>query len=431
MKDSILDELMDGLNEKELDELLEDITIGDLKEQDINKEKIKENTMKSINNLEKRKFLSKGKIAVAALVALALIGLSPIGEKVMASIGEKLYFIEGRGLVKTSENQQIYVLKEPIETKVNDENIMVRNIVSYGNSIEISVIGYGKQYDTGKSKVVSVKTKDGKELKRIFSGGGANEERWKSTEGFSTNEQLKEVELFVLGEKVGDITLNTLDGKDSYGDIGDNKVNKNILIGGNSFNCVGKSFVSIWSNKDDQNSNPRVDIINKNDVEIKDSNNNLLSFDYSKYEQGTTREFQLEKVVKEPLTVTIKGVNLSYNFDKPIKVEVDIPKEGEEITLNKEVAFPGLDEKIIFTKISKNHGEITLVMEPSKGDRTITDLMFSRKGYGGSTDREAEKYTYRFKKEDLSTAENLSKKLKLEINRINLYQKGSWEFKTK
>lgn len=430
MKDTLLDELMDGLNEKELDELLASITIDNLEEQGINKEKIKENTMKSINKLEKRKFLSKGKIAVAALVALALIGVSPIGQKVMASIGEKLYFIEGRGLIKTSENQQIYVLKEPIEKNINGENILIRNIVSYGNSIEISVIGYGNHYDTGKNQVVSVKTKAGKELERSFSGGSANEERWKSTEGFNTKEQFKELELFVLGEKIGDISLSPMNGKDSYGDIGDNKVNKDILIGGNSFNCVGKSFVSIWSNKDDQNSNPRVDIINKNDVEIKDSNNNLLSFDYSKYEQGTTREFQLEKVVKEPLTVTIKGVNLSYNFDKPIKVEVDIPKEGEEITLNKEVAFPGIDEKITFTKISKNHGEINLSMNPSTGDRTITDLMFSR-NYGGHTNKENEIYTYSFEKEDLSTSENLFKKLKLEINRVNLYQKGSWEFKTK
>lgn len=136
MQDKILNKVMDALSEGELDEILKGINMENLQESNINKDKIKQNTMRKINKHRKKGF-SKSKIIAATVAALFIIGISPLGNGALAAVREKMYFVEGKGMVATREGEELYTLKEPIKAIVKGETILVRSIVAYKDKLEV------------------------------------------------------------------------------------------------------------------------------------------------------------------------------------------------------------------------------------------------------------------------------------------------------
>ncbi|WP_027631845.1 hypothetical protein [Clostridium hydrogeniformans] len=426
MNDSIIEDLMDGLTPEELDILLEGITLEEISKEDIEAKKIKREVFKNIGRNKKRK-TGKFKIAAVIIGVALLFGISPYGQDVIAQSLKKLYFVPGSGLIESKYEGDTYILKNPVKTKIGGQDILIKSIISNKKWIQINIFGYGENID--KEKIL-IKTIDGKEIKPYSFGGSANEERWKSSLGYENKgEECKYIQLFILGEKVENIELEKLEYKNSYNDVGSTSENGDTLIGANRFIYEGKSYVSFWSNKDTMGAKEWIDIYSKSDIRIRNSKGGEVSFDYSPYNTNGGKEFEIKEEINGKLEVEINSVDINYILDKPTKLRIPIPKEKEEVIINKDLTFHGIKEKATVTKVSNEDNKVSIYFNMEEGNRTIKEISLEGRSYGGEFNEKNNRLeVITIDKDNLTLKDKITGNINLAISRLTIKEKGKYRF---
>ena len=106
-------------NDNDIYKVLNDIEFDITSEMEIPMDDIQKKRLKKQlkNRVSSTRMSKRLKVALVASLAVVFMLVSPMGRNVVAKIKEALFFNPGLGLVSTSE--EVYVLKEPIVTKID------------------------------------------------------------------------------------------------------------------------------------------------------------------------------------------------------------------------------------------------------------------------------------------------------------------------
>ena len=417
---------------KDIYELLNDIEYDSTLDKEIPIDDIqKKRLKKKLNRKIKGKRNSNlFKVAMVACLAFILLATSTVTTNVVAKIKEFLFFNPGLGVVSTSEDT--YVLKEPISTKINGKNILIKSVISKKNQLNIGIWvekGLFNSNDEMENFKVRVSNEEVLDIDTTSFGSGGNFTLF--TQNYKTTDLVKEFTILFDNNIVSDISLVEENKIYSYSDIGGNSVSNGIMIGGNKYLFGGNTYISLWNNDESKlDFNIFYDI---KDINVSNKNGEVYKIDHSNY-SGTGNEFIINEEISEPLNIKINNIEASYLLKNTPKVKVNIPKKDETVIVNEEIYIEDLDEKIVLKSIKRIENSIELSFDVNKFKKENSQIFiinagFRNHGVIGSAD--GSDIIMSFDYEDLKLLEKTTGKLEFYINSLDLYKKGNWEFTIK
>lgn len=415
------------MNEKDIYEILNNINIKFPDEEiplsEVEVKRIKKNVKKTLFN-NKRKYI------IAALLFLSFIFIvSPFGKNVIAKIKDKLVFSSSYGLISLDEDKDMYVLKEPFIVDINGKELLIKSILNNGEYLFIQIIGEEPSVDFKDiASKIAVKLSNG-EIKYENNYGANIGGNIVIEVGIDIRDtEAKEFSLMYGDNVLKEISLDKADYKYNYDDIGGNYTDKGILIGGTSYYIEGERCFSIWSDTSSLLSKDyNVTIRNITIKEVRDENGNLLNFEPSKKGSG----FKILDNYNGNINIKIEEVDLEYALKAPTKLKFKNPEKSGDYSLDKELTFKGIEDKINITEIEKDKEDITVnftFLNNTSNDRFIYYFSDISKALSGMSDRETMLGEINIKYKDLSIYEKLTGNVKLNISRLDILQKGSWDF---
>ena len=135
--------------------------------------------------------------------------------------------------------------------------------------------------------------------------------------------------------------------------------------------------------------------------------------------------------VNEPLNIKINKVEVDYYLKNKPRIKVDIPKKDETLEINKEICFEDLDEKVVLKNITRIDNTIELrfdVNKFKKQDSEIIILSAESRNHGMIGSADGSDIIVSFDYDDLKLMEKINNKLDFNINKVDLYKKGCWNF---
>ena len=417
---------------KDIYELLNDIEYDSTLDKEIPIDDIqKKRLKKKLNRKIKGKRNSNlFKVAMVACLAFILLATSTVTTNVVAKIKEFLFFNPGLGVVSTSEDT--YVLKEPISTKINGKNILIKSVISKKNQLNIGIwVEKGLFNSNDEMEKFKVRLSNGEVLDIDTTSVGSGGDFILFTQNYKTTDLVKEFTILFDNNIVSDISLVEENKIYSYSDIGGNSVSNWIMIGGNKYLFGGNTYISLWNNDESKlDFNIFYDI---KDINVSNKNCEVYKIDHSNY-SGTGNEFVINDEISERLNIKINNIEASYLLKNTLKIKVNIPKKDETVIVNEEIYIEDLDEKIVLKSIKRIDNSIELSFDVNKFKKENSQIFiinagFRNHGVIGSAD--GSDIIMSFDYEDLKSLEKATGKLEFYINTVDLYKKGNWEFTIK
>jgi len=349
--------LMEGLTPEEADRLLDGIDIGEEDGEKIDKDTIKLKVLENIKgNKEKNKtlvskILTYKKTLLAASVALAIIGLTPMINHVIADMKKGLYFLPGSNIKVESSSEEIYALEKPIVKQIKDFDVIIKGIVETDNKIQVylcaqSVESISKEKEMKareefmeNDKLIVLKDKEGNVLKKDRRSGerGGGGEFWIANTVFLNPTGIKEFDLYVMDEKIGKVELKKVFAQNTDNLAGNVSEDKGVKVIINSYELKGNTYFNIVTSADNQQ-NMRYNPSNSDDtssIEVVDRNGKVLSIS-SSCQLG----YGIMDKGEKPYKVTIKNLDMNYKMNGE-EIELPLPKDGAPIAGNKKIIIKG------------------------------------------------------------------------------------------
>ena len=424
-------------NDKDIYEVLNDIEFDITSEMeipmdDIKKKKLKKQLKSSVRSTKMSKIL---KIALVASLAVVFMLVSPMGGDVVAKIKEALFFNPGLGVVST--NEEVYVLKEPIATKIDGKEVLIKSVISKENEVSI---GIWIEYSSNSSKIeeekyinslkdkFSIRLPNGELIKTDMYSIGSGGIRSSFNQSYKTEGIVKEFTLVSDNKDVISISLVEGDKLYKYSDVGGNSKDSGIMIGGNKYIFEGDTYISIW-NKEDINIQSNI-FYPKDYFSISDDKGKTYNVNSSTY-SGQGNEFVIDGEVRSNLNININRVEVDYNLVNMPKIKVKIPEKGETIEINKEIYLEDIDEKILLKSIKGTEESVELYFDVNKfkkEDSQIVLLNASFRNHGCIGSADGSPIIMSFDYEDLKLSEKITRRLDFELGGVDLYKDGDWNF---
>ncbi len=375
MEKKIID-MLDTLDIYETDKLLD--TDLNMKIDASTMKRIKKAVYKKAGVNRSKNIIKKGLTVAVAAVLLLVISTFAIGvDNIANAFGRLFAFIPGYGIVENNEIIKYTVDGRNLRSENDIAIITLNNVIATENKISVAFELFKKNFD--ESKLLEEKQKEwkrledglepknptillhvnGNEFKMVSSSIGGGGETDHVFIDFEVNpEDINSKTTYTLEYKEYnlsiDFKLKTYDSFESLDEIGPTGTHNSI------------SITAVSSKKD-----------NKLEVElytINKSNYNISSFtkEYDKGYEGRDILLQTSEGIREYTTPgSSMGANNKFYFDllsdekdlvlkipylivesnESQNISLKIPKEGEELKLNKKVEFN--DSTLIITKVEK------------------------------------------------------------------------------
>ena len=425
-------------NDNDIYKVLNDIEFDITSEMEIPMDDIQKKRLKKQlkNRVSSTRMSKRLKIALVASLAVVFMLVSPMGRNVVAKIKEALFFNPGLGLVSTSE--EVYVLKEPIVTKIDGKEVLIKSVISKENEV---TIGIWIEYDFNNSKIeeekyinslkdkFSIRLPNGELVKTEMYSIGSGGIRSSFNQSYKTEGMVKEFTLVSDNKDVISISLVEGDKLYKYSDVGGNSKDSGIMIGGNKYIFEENTYISLW-NKEDINIQSNI-FYPKDYFSISDDKGKAYNVNSSNY-SGQGNEFVIGGEVKSNLNININRVEVDYNLVNMPKIKVKIPEKGETIEVNKEIYLEDIDEKILLKSIKGTEESVELYFDVhkfKKEDSQIFLLNANFRNHGGSGSADGSPIIMNFDYEDLKLSERITGRLDFQIGGVDLYKDGDWNFK--
>lgn len=391
-------------------------------------------------NIRNKNYIKRCKVAAVVAIIAILVGVSPLGQEVIAQIAEKLIFTPSQGIIKEQEGKELYMLKEPVRVNVDNSSVLVKSITNDGENINVEMWfdeGEERNIDSQKDIIDNLKLKaeDGElndanstildvGLTSFASGGYA---------GFSFEQGDKlitDFKLYYKDKEIGEFHLEKVDFKNGYDEVGGNATDKEILIGATSYYQEGERYFKLWSNKEyEELEDYTVNLDSIGGVEAKDESGNILPIESAN--DGTGRAFKILNDYKGKLYIKIKDIELGYSLKEGSEISIKLPKNGETREINQELKLKGIKDRIKASTIANKDGKYTINFDFSNNydeNRTIFMVRESFRTGGRMGDIENKQGEVYLDNEDLTIKERFLRKIYFNIDNISVYQEGNWEF---
>ncbi len=417
------------MNEKDIYEILNNINI-EIPNEEIPLSEVEVKRIKK--SVKKKLFNNKRRYIIAALIFISFTFItSPLGKDVIAKIKDKLVFNSSYGIISLEEDKELYVLKDPFTVDINGKEMLIKSIVNNGEYLFIQVIGEETFVDFKDiTSKIAIKLNGG-EVKHYNNYGVNISGNIVIELGIDIRDTEAKGFTLMYGDNVlKEISLDKADYKYNYDDIGGNYTNKGILIGGTSYYIEGERYFSIWSDASSllaKDYDVRIGHIEIK--EVRDENGNLLNFEPSK--KGVGMEFKVLDNYSGNINIKVEEVDLEYTLKTPTKLKFNDPEKVGDYSLDKELTFQGIEDIINITEIKKGEKDININFNFSKNalnDRFIYYFTDNSRGSSGMSNRESMLGEISIGYEDLNIYEKLTGNIKININKLDILQKGSWNF---
>ena len=418
------------MKDKDIYEILNDIEVETpIEETPLNNVELK----RIRKSIKKRVFSNRKKYLIAALIFFSFIFvISPLGSDVIAKIKEKLAFNPAYGIISVEDDKDLYMLKEPLTVSINNKDMLVKSIDNNGEGLFIQIIG--EVYPVEAEEIIydiGIKLENG-EIKRYDSYGFGSSgsrtvmELWMDIRGIDA----KDFALMYKDNVLKEISLDKAEYKYKYDDIGGNTTNKGILIGGNSYYIEGERYFRLWNDESSLLSRDYNASMGHIEIkEVRDENGNLLNFEPSN--EGTGREYKILDNYSGKINIKIEEVDLNYTLITPTKITFKDPEKNGDYLLNKDLTFKGIEDKVKITEIKKIKNDIVICFDISNNtsdDRLIYLFNDTSRPSSGMGDRENMIAEIHLDYDDLTLYEKLTGNIRVNIDQLDVLQKGSWEF---
>ena len=424
-------------NDNDIYKVLNDIEFDITSEMEIPMDDIQKKRLKKQlkNRVSSTRMSKRLKVALVASLAVVFMLVSPMGRNVVAKIKEALFFNPGLGLVSTSE--EVYVLKEPIVTKIDGKEVLIKSVISKENEVSI---GIWIEYDFNNSKIeeekyinslkdkFSIRLPNGELVKTEMYSIGSGGIRSSFNQSYKTEGMVKEFTLVSDNKDVISISLVEGDKLYKYSDVGGNSKDSGIMIGGNKYIFEENTYISLW-NKEDINIQSNI-FYPKDYFSISDDKGKSYNVNSSNY-SGQGNEFVIGGEVKSNLNININRVEVDYNLVNMPKIKVKIPEKEETIEVNKEIYLEDIDEKILLKSIKGTEESVELYFDVNKfkkEDSQIFLLNANFRNHGCSGSADGSPIIMNFDYEDLKLSERITGRLDFQIGGVDLYKDGDWNF---
>lgn len=417
------------MKEKDIYEILNNIDV-EIPTEEIPLSKVEAKRIKK--TVKKKLFNNRRKYLIAALILLGFTFIvSPFGRGVIAKIKEKLVFDPSYGIISVEENKDLYVLKEPFTVNINEKDMLVKSIVNNGEYLFIQVIGEEYSVDAKEfTSNIAVKLNDG-EIKHYDSYGISIGDNIVIELGIDIRD-IEATDIVLMYEDIAlkEVVLEKADYKYNYDEIGGNTINNGILIGGTSYYIEGKRYFKIWSDSSSLVSKDYdVNVGHINIKEVRDENGNLLRFE--PINEGTGTEYKIIDNYSGGINIKVEEVGLRYDLNIPTRITFKDPEKNGDYILDKELNFSGIEDKVSITEIKKEKNHITIFLDllnDDSSDRLIYLIRDTSRSVSGMGDIDNMIGEISIDYEDLNVYEKLTGNIRVDIDELDLLQKGSWEF---
>jgi hypothetical protein len=396
--------------------------------------------LKDINGENKKSIKKYKGVAVVAILAI-LIGITPLGQDVIAQIAEKLIFTPSHGIIRNQNGKELYMLEEPVRINIDDNSILIKSIINDGENLYIEIWfeedAQDKGIDYQKELINNLKIKPIDEnLKHVdsisidvgstsFGSGGYAGLNFEQGDSLITN-----FKLYYNDKEIDEFSLKKVNFKNGYDEIGGNAIDKEVLLGATSYYQEGERYFKIWSDKEyEQLEDYTLNLDTIGEVEARDEEGNVLSIENAN--DGTGRAFKILSDYKGKLHIKIKDVYLRYSLIEGAQVVIKIPKNGETNEINEELKLKRLEDKIKATTITNKAGEYTIHFDFSNNydeNRRIFMVRQDFRSGGAMGDVENEQGEVYLDNDDLTMKERLLQKIYMNIDDILIHQDGDWKF---
>ena len=396
--------------------------------------------LKDING-ENKKYIKKYKVVAVVAILAILIGITPLGQDVIAQIAEKLIFTPSHGIIRNQDGKELYMLDEPVRINIDDNSVLIKSIINDGANLYIEIWfeedAQDKGIDYQKEIINNLKIKPVDEnLKHVdsirldvgstsFGSGGYAGLNFEQGDSLITN-----FKLYYNDKEIDEFSLKKVNFKNGYDEIGGNAIDKEVLLGATSYYQEGERYFKIWSDKEyEQLEDYTLNLDTIGEVEVRDEEGNVLSIENAN--DGTGRAFKILSDYKGKLHIKIKDVDLRYSLIEGAQVAIKIPKNGETNEINEELKLKGLEDKVKATTITNKAGEYTIHFDFSNNydeNRTIFMVRQDFRSGGAMGDVENQQGEVYLDNEDLTMKEKLLRKIYMNIDNILIHQDGDWKF---
>jgi hypothetical protein len=436
-EDKDIFDFMNSLSEEDSMKLLEGIDFDNEELSSDQKNRIKNNVINSIEQKSRKRSpkLRNGLIAASVAALFIFTGFTPSGQKAVAEIIKRLYFIPGIGSVQESKGQELYVLPKPVKATYDGGELVVKSVIRDKSFLSISMEG-NQNIDPESFKNIYIIDASGKTYDKPGYSLGRGSNIWSGSLGFDNIPQdINSFNIVLPDKNKIHIALSIAESFSDYTAMGPTAIKNDLGItlvpakeeGKMQFNLIQHPL----KNRKVETYGQQVDLENygKLDITVKDDLGRQYELDYPKQHSSPLSEFYfVPKEDAKNYTVEIPEVELKYNTSEIIKLPV--PAEGE-LEVNKNFDINGFT--LTVKKIVRTADNIRVYLDTnydsSKSENLSTfrieSINYDRNfGYGWDINKEnrtVEYYDFEVKPKD--------KSIRLKVSEFNTILKGPWIFK--
>jgi|GEM_PF-1157029 hypothetical protein len=351
------------------DNSLEDITMADGNGNtdiahlniidEASKQKIKTRIMSKIKTPSKKNRWAKAVLAASVILFIITAFISPFGQKTLADILGKLYFIPGSGKASLDNSEDVYILPKPIDVACSGGLVTIHTITKTADSVVIyatSDIGINSNTMTLQAKGINYKFDNA-----VFSAG----DNFTAMYSFTLPVEVNTFTMNFYGKYSIPISLKKADSYDDYEDMGPTDIKNNFGLTLIPTKLDNKMLFELVQHNTNLGSVDYYGISDKEgnsniNISIKDEKNQSYVVNYPLSYAGTQSTFSfLPESDVHSYTVQIPALTLKYDLNDQ-KVTFPMPKEGET-QINKTVDLQGY--KVDITKILRKDNQVTVFVD--------------------------------------------------------------------
>lgn len=387
---------------------------------------MKQKVLKQIEVSANKRLWVKGVLAAGLAFFFLITALSPFGQKTLAEIIDRLYFIPGAGQASQNSGEDVYILKKPVNYQGDIGRITIHSITKRSDVVALYVTG-DIFFDSNK---ISMKANGTEYISNnCFVGVGENNT---AVYNFIIPDENENFTIDINHKYSIPVTLTKAESFEDYEDLGPTCIKEDFgltLVPQKLDHKLQFDLIQHNTNNGEVWLYGSCDKEGKDTTKIKvyDNYGRPYPVDYPASHVGTQSVFTFTPLSDSvSYTVEIPEVTLKYNLDS--KFTLPMPAQGET-QINQTIDLHGF--KLMITKIIRKDNLVTIYVDTNYHSDSPDNICY----FLVDMDKMSLDY-YHWIMNDQVTTEGIEFYINPDKKKLNIYfkelytvLKGPWNFK--
>ena len=420
--------LLDNIPYDEKIQLLDCLNVDETNVGNEQKNKIKSSVMIKLKNKSPRKNKIKGGIIAASIIlCIILSGFSPFGQKALAEIAEKLYFIPGLGKAVVNKEADIYILPSHIQFSHKGSNITISSITKDNTNMTINMYANNPL----QLSKLTIEDESGNQYTNFMASTGIGD-NWIGTYNFSNiPNEVNNFKILLSDTVKIPIKLKMAESYSDFQSMGPTDIKNNFGITLVYQYLADKIQFNLIQH---QSQNKHVYLYGKSDIEghnhinvlINDDKDKSYTLNHPTSYMGTLSEFSFTPD-NNSVNYTVHVPEITLKYAAANEIILPMPAEGET-SVNKTIEMNGFPLKI--TRILREGNKVKVFVDTNFNEDKPENLStisldmnamsLNMYKWNFTNQITTESYEFNINPKD--------KKLKIKFSEMYTIMKGPWTF---